>query len=561
MTRARTYTLWRQARRVSQGLFLVLFIYFLLKTSVDAIGAPDALPTISAPVGLFLEADPLLALYTILTTGRLYEGMLWALLILAGTVFIGRFFCGWICPMGTINHLVGSIRAGRPKGRARLDANRYRPYQRWKYYGLAGFFGAAVFGSLQVGWLDPIAFLTRAMSLAVLPAWNTAFQGAADLSGSGIFGFANPIFDGTGWLLQHAVLRAKPVIFQSALIVGLLFAAVLVANRYIARFWCRGLCPLGALLGLFSRFAIFGMQKNHSLCTDCNRCALECQGADDPQPGYTWRQSECHLCLNCVATCPEAGIEFRFFPVQEESRQDVDAGRRAVLTSVGAGFAAIPLMRAETGVTRAADPSLVRPPGSLPEKDFLARCVRCGECMNVCPNNALHPTFLQAGFEGVWSPMLVPRVGYCEPTCVLCGTVCPTGAIDEITEREKAWVHVKGAENDTRPPLRIGTAFYDTGRCLPWAMATECIVCEEWCPTSPKAIYFEQVEVVNRAGEYVTLKRPHVDPQLCVGCGACTYACPIKGQPAIYVSSVGETRNPKNSILLKTNQPQKPSAS
>jgi formate hydrogenlyase subunit 6/NADH:ubiquinone oxidoreductase subunit I len=146
--------------------------------------------------------------------------------------------------------------------------------------------------------------------------------------------------------------------------------------------------------------------------------------------------------------------------------------------------------------------------------------------------------------------MLLPRVGYCEPTCVLCGTVCPTGAIDEITEREKAWVPVKGQRKTERAPLRIGTAFYDFGRCLPWGMATECIVCEEWCPTSPKAIYFEEVEVQNRKGEYVSLKRPHVDPQLCVGCGACTFACPVKGQPAIYVSNVGETRNPANSILL-----------
>lgn len=172
--------------------------------------------------------------------------------------------------------------------------------------------------------------------------------------------------------------------------------------------------------------------------------------------------------------------------------------------------------------------------------------------MNVCPNNALHPTFLQAGFEGIWSPILVPRIGYCEPTCVLCSQVCPTGAIDEISEEEKAWVPVKGQEKTMNPPIRIGTAFYDFGRCLPWAMATPCIVCEEWCPTSPKSIYFEEAEVQNQKGEYVPVKRPHVDPKLCIGCGACSYACPVKGSPAIYVISVGETRNPGNSILLKS---------
>jgi ferredoxin len=229
----------------------------------------------------------------------------------------------------------------------------------------------------------------------------------------------------------------------------------------------------------------------------------------------------------------------------------VNLTRRAVIASAGAGLLAIPVLRAATNPDRAPDPSLVRPPGSLHEKEFLSRCVRCGECMNVCPNNALHPTLLQAGSEGIWSPMLMPRIGYCEPTCVLCSQVCPTGAIDEITEREKSWVPLAGKEKTAGPPIRIGTAFYDTGRCLPYAMAKECIVCEEWCPTTPKSIYFEETEVQARDGEYLYLKRPHVDPELCVGCGACTYACPIKGSPAIYITSVGETRNPQNRILLK----------
>jgi formate hydrogenlyase subunit 6/NADH:ubiquinone oxidoreductase subunit I len=104
-------------------------------------------------------------------------------------------------------------------------------------------------------------------------------------------------------------------------------------------------------------------------------------------------------------------------------------------------------------------------------------------------------------------------------------------------------------------PIRIGTAFYDRGRCLPWAMGIECIVCEEWCPTSPKAIYLVPAEVADRHGEPKTVKQPFVDPTLCTGCGACEYACPIKGSPAIYVTSAGETRSKTNQFLLKENQP------
>jgi ferredoxin len=111
--------------------------------------------------------------------------------------------------------------------------------------------------------------------------------------------------------------------------------------------------------------------------------------------------------------------------------------------------------------------------------------------MKVCPNNALHPAFFEAGVEGMWTPILIPRIGYCEHSCVLCGQVCPTGAIQKITEKQKLGLGQK--------PISIGTAFYDQGRCLPWAMGTPCIVCEEFCPTSPKAIWVEPVEVPKRS--------------------------------------------------------------
>jgi len=164
--------------------------------------------------------------------------------------------------------------------------------------------------------------------------------------------------------------------------------------------------------------------------------------------------------------------------------------------------------------------------------------------MKICPNNALHPTFMEAGFEGLWTPMLVPRIGYCEPSCTLCTQVCPTGAIAEMTLQQKV------GDKET-VPNRIGTAFIDRGRCLPWAMATPCIVCEEWCPTSPKSVYLKEETVTNREGKEIKVKRPYVDPALCTGCGACEYACPVTDRRAIYITSVGETRSRDNQILLE----------
>ena len=107
-----------------------------------------------------------------------------------------------------------------------------------------------------------------------------------------------------------------------------------------------------------------------------------------------------------------------------------------------------------------------------------------------------------------------------------------------------------GRRRQPDQPIRLGTAFYDRGRCLPWAMATDCIVCEEWCPVSPKAIYVQEAQVIDSAGNMKTLKQPRVDPSRCVGCGACEYACPLQEHPAVYVTSIGESRSPSSQILL-----------
>lgn len=213
----------------------------------------------------------------------------------------------------------------------------------------------------------------------------------------------------------------------------------------------------------------------------------------------------------------------------------------------------MPAARISNYPGKESSPRAIRPPGAVEESDFLERCIRCAECMKVCPNNALHPAFFEAGPEGVWTPILIPKIGYCEHSCVLCGQVCPTGAISKIEEKDKLGQGVEA--------VVIGTAMFDRGRCLPWAMATPCTVCEEFCPTSPKAIWVEKALVprrgqVSQAGdephpEMVEVLRPHIDPALCIGCGACENVCPVVDQPAVYVTSAGESRSKTNVILLE----------
>lgn len=538
-------------RTITQVALFLIFIFLLLRTEFrGSFTASNAEIRLPYPVSLFFWLDPLVAISNALSSHALYRGLLWSLLVLIPTMFLGRFFCGWICPLGSIHHFFGSLKSERKRGKQLIESNRYKRWQTTKYYLLVIGLVAALFGTGVVGWLDPFSFLVRSVGLSILPATNyglRAFLGALEQSR---YGVVQAVGSGLHFVLGFLLLSFKQPYFRWGIWLGIIFIFIAALNFRITRFWCRALCPLGALLGLVSRWSVLGLVKNPEHCNDCNRCLLRCQGGDDPIGGVPWHQSECLLCMNCVGECPEHGLRFEWFPDQKTVGANLQ--RRKVLTGLAAGAALVPLARATPGFAAQKHERRLRPPGSLDEEFFLSRCIRCGECMKVCPNNALHPAFSEAGFEGVWTPILVPRIGYCEPSCVLCSQVCPTGAIWEITGKEKGWSVDVGP---TDKPIRLGTAFYDRGRCLPWAMATECIVCEEWCPTSPKAIYLQTEEVVDAAGNVKEVKQPHLDPSRCVGCGACEYACPVQDRPAVYVTSVGESRSRTNQILLNRSLP------
>ncbi|MGD0154854.1 MAG: 4Fe-4S dicluster domain-containing protein [Terracidiphilus sp.] len=537
-------------RRVSQIFFLLLFLVLLAFTSLRGVPGATSNIHLGAPVRLFFEWDPLVAVANAIATHALYRGLLWSLVILLPTLFLGRFFCGWICPLGTLQHFAGNMPSEAKRGKQLIESNRYKRWQTIKYVVLTAGLVAAAFGSMVLGWLDPFSLLVRSIGMSILPAFNIAARAVLVPLEQSRVGAIKATGETIHMILSALVLDARQAHFGQGLVLGILFLAILAASLRVTRLWCRAICPLGALLGVVSRWSVLGLHKDAEKCNNCNRCLLHCQGGDDPIGGVPWRKAECLMCMNCVGSCPEHALNFRFFRKEGEVASP-DLGRRRTITGLAAGVAVVPILRANTGLGKSRNERLLRPPGALDEPDFLARCIRCGECMKVCPNNALHPTLEEAGIEGLWSPTLVPRIGYCEPSCVLCSEVCPTGAIWQITPKEKGWVvGVDGQSAAASQPVRLGTAFYDRGRCLPWALATECIVCEEWCPVSPKAIYVEEAQVVDSAGKTKTLKQPRVDPSRCVGCGACEYACPLQDRPAVYVTSIGESRSPSSQILL-----------
>jgi MauM/NapG family ferredoxin protein len=215
----------------------------------------------------------------------------------------------------------------------------------------------------------------------------------------------------------------------------------------------------------------------------------------------------------------------------------INLGRRNVIGAgiIGIGGALLfkenPLAKGKTY-----DTGLVRPPGALEEGEFLGKCIRCGECMKVCPTNAIQPAMFEAGLEEMWTPVLKQELAYCEYKCNMCTQVCPTGAIQKMTLEEKKKV-------------KIGLAHVDKSRCLPYAYARMCQVCYEHCPLPEKAITLTDVKVMTASDTSITVKQPHVNIDLCIGCGICQNKCPVSDQAAIRVTSVGESRNFNNQVL------------
>lgn len=532
----------RRIRIPVQLAFLALFLLLLaltVGTGQDRLGPP---------VKVFLDIDPLAGISTWLRTGA-WPGLLWLSLITLGLTFVlGRFFCGWVCPLGTLGQLSGRLWRRR---RDERSPDRWRSGQRWKTWVLLFLLGSAIGGAQWSGLLDPLSLLIRGLALGFGPAADAGVRAAGNaLYSTPLSSLSEP---GYRAVRDHMLAPHAPRFEQGWILAGVLLA-VLALSWVIRRFWCRFLCPLGALLGLTARAGVLRLRQSESSCSGCGVCAWHCQGAAEPERMGGWRPDECYVCGNCTASCRQGGIAFTFGPPRIWAGLRAAAGRlrgrgrpgrpapepaasverRRLLLALGLGLASGSVAGLSASNKFPASRT-IRPPGAGPETDFLDRCIRCGECMKVCVGNGLHPAGLDTGISSLWTPILRPRLGYCEYQCTLCGQVCPTGAIERLSpEAKKATI--------------IGLAFVDLNRCLPYAYATPCIVCEEHCPTSPKAILLESVEAVAPDGSVRRVRRPRVDAPRCVGCGICEFRCPVEGDAAIRIASAG--RSGQESLFL-----------
>ncbi len=501
----------RWARRATQGVALALFVYLLF----EAVQSPRAAPASN----LFFRFDPLAAFVTMLSSRTWLPGLSLAVATVVVTVVVGRFWCGWICPLGTV---LGGVRF---KG-ARRQASRLPPRLRLVKYVLLGVIVTmAAWGVMTLMVLDPIGLLTRTATTVLIPGLDYVVTGleSAMMRVGALQGAVNALESH----LRGPVLPVVQPHYSQAVLLGLLFAGLLALNALAERFWCRYLCPLGALLGLLAKVALLRPLVGAS-CDSCGRCASACRlGAIEiaGAPGERATQvvsSECTDCLDCLVACPgERGMSFGV-SLRPGPWQAYDPGRRDFLVAAATGVGAVALLGAGVWNQRR-DPRLIRPPGVIDEERFLGRCLRCSECLKVCPTSGLQPSLGEAGLTGLWTPVLKPRLGYCLYDCHACGAACPSGAIPSL-------------DLPTKQKQVIGTAVIDRNRCLPWARGVPCGVCQEVCPLPHKAITLTDGTMVkNGQGGTNWMTRPVVHAERCIGCGTCEYQCPLEGTAAIRV--------------------------
>ena len=493
---------WRYSpiRRGTQTLCLVLFCYlfFYVAWPYATVFTESVLEDKETlPVEVFLWFDPLVGLSTAVGARHWNVALFGVGGILLVCILFPRGFCGYICPLGTLidgfDWLIG-------KRITRFRTQHPGTWIHLKYYLLTGVLVSALFGVLLSGYVAAIPILTRALlftggrlQLGLVKGWSQVG-------------------------LAHWSIYLSLALFSVVFLLGLMGK----------RFWCRCVCPSGAIFSVFNLLRV-RERKVEGVCIHCDKCIETCS-FDAIKPDYTTRVLDCTFCQTCGGACPAHATKF----VTRWNRDSLKApdlsvvprplSRRGFIASGVTGIGAALGMRG--GLADASRPRTrpLRPPGSVSEPEFLDLCIRCGECFKVCPGPVLHPAGLEAGWEALWTPVVVPSHAGCHQDCNFCSQVCPTHAIRPLSLREKR-------------KTSIGAAVINQETCLSHAGERDCRLCFDECEAAgyhaiqmrkiklelgdvPPGVFSEaELEAMG------SIEAPFVGAEACTGCGLCEYRC------------------------------------
>jgi NapH/MauN family ferredoxin-type protein len=430
--------------RIVKFSSLLFFLYLLYRNSFKF-----NLDNLS---NFYLKISPLLNLQIFLKINNFSLLIIPAVVIFL-TLFFGRFFCGWICPVGAIFTFFEEIFLKRIK---RLNLN----FPSFKYYVLI-FAIFSLFTSFPlIGILDPLCLITR----------------------------------------EATYVFSKKIPYFLIFLISLSFLS--------SFFWCKNLCPLGAIFSIFSYNSLFKL-KITDKCVKCKRCKNICPTSAIDENNFSIKNNECILCFDCYQICKEKAIKFsKKKEIKRETKKiNFLITRRNFLNLVF--FSGIYILFYDFVKFTYKNSYLLRPPGAVKEEIFLERCIRCLKCIKICPTQTLTTCEFSDGISLIYTPKLVPELGGCE-LCMLCNKICPSGALIPITPDK----------------VKIGTAIIERERCLAWSKNKLCLICMEVCP----------VGAISSFKIY-----PLVNKDKCVGCGVCEKNCPAE-KKAIFVTPLGEKR-------------------
>jgi len=254
------WTFLRRLRQAAQILFFAAFIFLFFA----------ALPKRAAfPLGdIFFRLNPLSALAAMLSAHAWLPRLGPAVITVVFTLALGRVWCSWVCPFGSLlEWLPFRNRRQRP---AAIPA----AIRKVKYFLLVMILAAALLGNLTLLALDPLALLTRSLTTVILPAADYGISSLEKILYS--MSFLRPALNGFESLARGFALPVRQPLYVGSLFIALLFIAILAANALADRFWCRYLCPLGALLGWVSKTSFLRPMIGAG-CNSCARCARVCQ--------------------------------------------------------------------------------------------------------------------------------------------------------------------------------------------------------------------------------------------------------------------------------------------
>ena len=442
-----------------------------------------------------------------------------ALLVLL-TLLVGRIYCSVICPLGVFQDIVSWISGRRKKKKYRFS---YSPEIKWLRYGVLGLFVIALLTSVGsfVALLAPYSSYGRIATNLFAPMYRW---------GNNLLAYFAERADSYAFYETEVWLKSLPTF----LIAVFTFIVLIVLAWRNGRTYCNTVCPVGTILGFFSRFSLFRPVINKEKCKNCSLCSRGCKAACIDYKHHHIDYSRCIACMDCIDTCKHDALrlEYRWKNTDKtstnKSAQTVTSGQidntRRSFLSATAVLAATSMVKAQEkkvdgGLAVVEDKKIpvratpIVPPGAWSARHFARHCTACQLCVSACPNNVLRPS---TELMKLMQPEMSYERGYCRPECTSCSEVCPTGAIRPITIEEKS-------------STRIGHAVWIRKNCIPLTDGVECGNCACHCPSG--AILM----VPSDSDDPNSVRIPVVNAERCIGCGACENLCPARPFSSIYV--------------------------